>query len=433
MRILFVEPFGQHQGHPPAESKRVTDALTKAGGHITIITFDGVRGDWIKTSKIERHLSFVPPSGHLSRLSHLLMSVLKSSMILRFVADIVETALTMFLAVKESRKQRYEAVHFFDGNPSFIFTFFGALFTKNQNFVVNIYSLTPTWELRKGLQSFKESLRIKDYRNFLHLVLFRLINIKAVAIMQRFIYRRGLKRNYFSFICHTEELKEVYRTYFGGIFYDKIHVIPLGRQLAEPVKISRQQVRESLNLPQEATILLCFGTNHVGKDYEVIFRAVQDMPKVCHLLFVGYLASDDKVRAPLLLAQKYNWAENTIVINEFISESEKAYYFYASDGIILSYIKDFISSASVINEACQFQLPVIASDVGQLGEYVKNYNLGLSFVPQDPDSLRQTITSFLKLTEEERQAIRANFHRFTSDLPWSEVANRYMNLYSRKA
>jgi glycosyltransferase involved in cell wall biosynthesis len=430
MRILFVEPFGQHEGHPPAESKRVTDALTAAGVHITLVTFDGVRGDWVKTSQIEQHLSFVPKLGPLSGLFRLFILMLKSSMVLRFVADIIETAPTLFLALRESQRRRYDTVHIFDGNPSFIFTFASALFTRNYNFVVNIYSPPPTWELRDGFQSFRESLKNRDYRNFLHLVLVKLINTKGIALLQRFIYRRGLKRNFFSFFCHTKELKEVYRTYLGGIFYDKIHVIPLGRKRPGQEERSRQQARQYLHLPQEAKIFLCFGTNHVNKDYEAIFRAVQDMPRVCYLLFVGYLATDDRVRDPQLLAQKYNWAENTIVINKFVPEEEKPNYFYASDAILLSYVKDLISSASVINDACQFQLPAIASDAGQLGEYVKDYNLGMTFAPGNPGSLRQAITSFLNLSEKERLAIKANFYKFASDLSWEEVANRYIALYS---
>lgn len=43
IRVLFVEPFGQYEGHPPIESRRVTEALAKAGVAITMITFDGVR------------------------------------------------------------------------------------------------------------------------------------------------------------------------------------------------------------------------------------------------------------------------------------------------------------------------------------------------------------------------------------------------------
>ena len=86
----------------------------------------------------------------------------------------------------------------------------------------------------------------------------------------------------------------------------------------------------------------------------------------------------------------------------------------------------------MLNEACQFLLPAICSDAGQPGEWVKRYNLGAAFIPEEPESLRQAINSFLNLTEEERLAIKANFYKFASDLPWREVAKRYKALYLRQ-
>lgn len=430
MRILFVEPFGQHEGHPPIESKRVTDALAEAGVHITLVTFDGVIGDWTETSKIERHLSVVTQSGPLSRLLYLIPR-LRYFLVTRYLADLAEVLLTTLLAFKVSRKQRYDAIHFFDGQPVFIFPFLGALFTKNYNFVVNIYFPSPAQELRGGLEEFRQALRKKDYRYFLHLVLVTLINTRGIALLQRFIYEKGLSKNHFSFICHTNEVRESYKAHLGGILYDKIHVIPLGAKPPEQQAVSLKQARGYLHLPEEVKIFLCFGTNHVGKNFEVIFQAVQGLPKAFYLVFAGKSAQGDKVRDPLILAERYNWVENTKVVSQFVPETEKAYYFYASDAILLSYVKELVASVSVLNEACQFQLPVIASDAGQLGEYVRAYNLGMSFVPEEPDSLRSAITSFLDLTEEEKLAIKANFHRFAADLPWQEVAHRYISLYSR--
>ncbi len=431
MRILFVEPFGRHEGHPPIESKRVTDALNEAGVHITLVTFDGIMGDWIETSRIEQHVSVVSRARFLSGLLRLIPR-LRFFLLTRYLVDILETLLSVQLAFRENRRQQYDAIHFLDGQPVFLFALTSALFTRNYNLIINIYFPSLAWELRRGFKGFREGLRARDYRYCTHLVLDRLINAKVIALMQRFVYGRSLKRNKFSFICHTNEVKESYKAHLGGIFYDKIHVIPLGVKPPEPEVMSQKQARQHLHLPEEAKILLSFGTNHIGKNFNVIFQAVQDMPKTFYLVFAGKPAVGDNARNPTLLGKKYNWTENTVVVNQFIPEADKPYYFYASDAILLSYVKELVASVSVLNEACQFQLPVIASDAGQLGEYVRDYNLGLTFMPENPGSLHQAIISFLNLGEEERLAIRANFHRFASDLPWQEVASKYIVLYSGK-
>ncbi len=429
MRILFVEPFGQHEGHPPIESKRVTDALVEAGVDITMVTFDGVMGNWVDDSKIERHVSVVSQSRYLSGLLRFIPR-LRFFLLTRFLVDTLEILLSTLLAFRESRRQRYDAIHFFDGQPAFLFAFGRALFTRNYNLIINIYFPSPAWELREGLKRFREGLRRRDYRYCTHLVLVRLINSKIVALLQGLVYRRSLKRNKFSFICHTNEVKESYKAHLGGIFYDKIHVIPLGVKPPEPEVISQKQARRHLHLPEGAKILLSFGTNHIGKNFSVIFEAVQGMPKDFYLVFAGKPAAGDNARNPGLLGEKYNWTENTIVVKQFIPEADKPYYFYASDAILLSYVKELVASASILNEACQFQLPVIASDAGQLGEYVRGYNLGLTFTPEEPDSLRQAITSFLNFAEEEKLTVKANFHRFAAELSWPDVAKRYTGLYS---
>ena len=433
-KILFLEPFGQHEGHPPIESKRVTEALTDAGVRITMVTFDGVREQWVEASKIEWHITVISQFWRWRPIAQVLrlMPGLRRYLPARYIVDLLETALTVLIAIRASRRQRYDAIHFYDGQPALFFPFASALLTKNQNFVVNIYFPSPEQELKSGHKGFKDSLKSKDYRYAMHLLLIRLINTRVIALLQRFFYQMGLKRNRFSFFCHTRELKESYKTYLGGMIYQRLHVIPLGVKPPEASPLSQSEVRQYLHLPQQAKLLLWFGTNHFSKNMEVIFQAVQDMPETFHLLFVGKLAEGDKVRDPSLLAQRYGWEENTIVVRQFVPEAEKPYYFYASDAIILSHIKEFIVSASVLNEACQFSLPAICSDVGQPGEWVKKYCLGTTFLPEEPESLRQAVNSFLNLTEEERLAIKANFYRFAADLPWHEVAKRYKALYLRQ-
>ncbi len=412
------------------ESKRVTDALTGADTSITLLTFDGVRGDWAETSKLDGHISVVPQSGCFRPWLRLI-SRLRRFLLTRFIADVLETLLTLLRAQRECRKREYEAIHFFDGNPTFVLPLVAAFVTKNHNYVVNIYTPSGLWTVEGGYHRFKSSLRQRDYQYCLFLLRHWLPNTRGMAFIQRLIYQRALSRNRFSFICHTDQLKESYQTDLGGsILHERMHVIPLGRKQVEQQVIPQREARQYLHLPEGARILLSFGQIHYGKNCHVVFQAVQDLPREFFLLFAGKLEPGDDIRNPLKLAREYGWARNTIIVNKFVPEEDKPYYFFASDAIILSYTPGFTRSASLINEACQFQLPVIASDVGQLGEYVRGYDLGITFTPEDSRSLRQAITSLLGLDEERRQAIQANFKRFAADLPWEEVANRYKALYS---
>ena len=426
-----MEPFGKHGGHHSPESQRATEALIDCGVSVTMVTFDGVIGNWTGTAKMERSFSV----GSQYRVTWLLHQVtrLGQFLLLKPFTDLIETVSTTFLAFRESRREDYDAIHFFDGNPVFAVPLTAAIFTRNHNLVINIYGTPPGWWVRSWIKSFNDLLKKRDYWSCLRLIRDRLTELGVVKSVRKSLYRRAMSRNSCYFICHTKEIKESYKEYLDGMFYDKIHVIPLGRKKPEQKAVTLEQARDYLRLPQEAKILLHFGSYHAAKNIKVIFQAIQNMPKIFLLFFVGWLGRWDNVRNPALLAQEYGWAENTIVINQFVSEEEKQYYFYASDAILLTYTQETILSVSVINDACQFELPVIASDVGQLGEDVTTHSLGPTFIPDDPDSLHQAIVSFLDLTGAEIAATKANFHRFATELPWQEVANRHTALYSKNS
>lgn len=428
MNILFLEPFGQHEGHPPIESKRVTDALTKIGMHVTIVTFDGVRGDWAKNTTMMRHISVTSVAGPFRPLLRA-VPMFRRILLVRLLEDLLETVLVLLLSLMESRRNQYDAIHIFDWfGPIFIAPFLCSLLTKNRRYVVNVYFPPPEYELDTAFNR----MGVGDNRYRMHLTLLRLANTRVAKAAQTLIYREGLERNSFRFICHTSELKDAYRTHLGGIFYDRIQVIPLGRDPPEIQRPTQEDARKHLQLPEDKTVLLCFGTNHYGKDWEVIFKAVQDLPKSYCLLFAGKL-TEDTVRDPRLLARKYRLVEDTRVVDKFIAEREKPYYFCAADACVLSHVGGLLESVSVLNEAAQFSVPVIASDVGQLGMYVKQYNLGKVFTAGDPVSLKQVIRFFLDAAaaEPERRRVEDAFTKFASDLSWDAVAARYVCLYSR--
>lgn len=425
-RILFVQPFGHRAGHYSPLSKQLTDALMEAGVDVTMITFDGVWDNWIETSKIEQHISVVSRAGLLSPVLRQIPKLHRLP-IAGVFADLAETLLTSLLALREARKQSYRAVHIQDGNPPFLPL---ALFTKNRNFAFYLHSQSFEWEIRGGLKKFSQSLRKKEYQYCLHLLMVGLVQIKPLQLLQRVVYQRALSKNSFFSTVETNKVKESFKTYLGGLFYNEIHVVPLGSAPPEANPLSQSEAREYLHLPQEAKLFLSFGGYHFHKNMEVIFEAVKGMPKTFYLIFAGKLATGDKTRDPLIVAQKYGWIDNTIVVSKFIPEAEKPYYFYAADAIIVSFVKGFTQGSMTINDACQYQLPVIASDVGQIGEDVKTYSLGVAFIPEDAESLRQAINSFLSLTDEERLTLKANLRRFASAFDTTEMAKRYVTLYA---
>jgi glycosyltransferase involved in cell wall biosynthesis len=176
-------------------------------------------------------------------------------------------------------------------------------------------------------------------------------------------------------------------------------------------------------------LLFHFGSNHLGKNFEVIFQAAKGLSRPYKLLFAGKVKSASQENNPLRLTKKYGLQQNTIIVDRYLTDEEAKYYFYAVDAVILSHRKDFKGASGVLSNATQYSLPVIAADVGDTGEVVKRYKLGLTFEPENPKSLQEAILSFLNLNEEEKREIKRNLSYFAQTRSWQEVAQRHIEVY----
>ena len=202
-----------------------------------------------------------------------------------------------------------------------------------------------------------------------------------------------------------------------------------GTELPEAQPLTKDEAREHLGLSQRSTTLLHFGLNHIYKNFEVIFEALRGFQLDCQLVFAGKVDPNSPVNNPWQLAQKYGLQQNTIIIDKYITDEEAKYYFYAADALILSHRKEFKEASGVLSDATHFNLPVIAADVGEVGELVTTHGLGLTFEAEDPQSLREALLSFLDLKEDEKQQIKRNSAEFALTHSWQELAQRHVELY----
>ena len=211
-----------------------------------------------------------------------------------------------------------------------------------------------------------------------------------------------------------------------GVFSGNVIYLPLGfGSTIRPV--SKKEARQRLDLPQDKLLLLSFGTCHPGKDIEVIFHALKNSPDV--ILVQGGKHTFSVGADPAKLAQDYAVLDRVIIKDYYIPEEEKPYYFFAADAVILSYTRQFLSSASLLWESSLFETPVIASDEGQLGELVKVFQPGLLFNAQDAASLREAIIRFSSLKPSQIEIMKSNCRKFSNEFSINKWAQRCLDLY----
>lgn len=329
----------------------------------------------------------------------------------------LEDFLTLARAIGLKRKLKYDIIHLRDGEPFLFIPFLLSLPCRGYNWVISLmggnlfYTPPPlSTTLRKNLSLFVYTLALK------------VIN----SNLWRYVYRRSLARNHFLFLTQSEAIKRDYDSYLQGVFSGKIICLMLGQNTVNRI-ISKIEARQRLGLPQGKLLLLSFGACHPGKDVEVVFRAIKDVPDV--VLVQGGKHTFSVGPSPAKLAKDYAMEDRVIIKDYYIPEEEKPDYFFAADAVILSYTRQFLSTVSLLWDACHFGTPVIASDKGQLGDLIEAFPTGLPFTAQDANSLRQAIIRFINLKPEAIEIFKNNCQRFCDEFSIEKWAQRCLGLY----
>ena len=411
IRVLYVCPWAHWTGHPPDTAIKESAALVKAGAQVSLCTFRGILGQ--KEPQIIPHRTVVSSwiGSPLGVLVNLLLSLKINPM--KGLAWFLEQFSTLFLAVKLRKTFKYDVIYLCDGDP-FIFTpFLLGLVFRHYRWVVVLAGV-------KALMS-PSSLS--------HKLFHKLIN----APMWKPIYRSSLAKNQFTFVCPNKYVKDYFETNFlDGILSGRVSIIPLGVEQTASIT-PQKEARRFLGLPEDKVIFLNFGSLHLGKDIETVLAAISDIPDVL-LIHAGAVT----VRMPLTtsqelldLVQHYGVQNRVIIKDYYIPEEEKQYYFGAADATILSYKRDTLQTTSMLWEAAKFRSPTIASDVGELGELVKRYKVGLVFEAENATSLKRALSHFLSSSQSEKETMMSNYEKFGDEFSLDEWAQKHIKSFRK--
>jgi glycosyltransferase involved in cell wall biosynthesis len=195
-------------------------------------------------------------------------------------------------------------------------------------------------------------------------------------------------------------------------------VIPHGSfTFPEPSK-TREQVRNELNLPDTATVLLSFGHIRDAKNLDLAIHSLAALPSV-YLLIAGREQSPGQkpVGYYQALARSLNIENRCRWIHGFVPESEASNLFNASDLVLLAYSRHFRSASGVLNSAVRFRKPCLASaGDSNLSSVVARYCLGWLVEPDNAHSLREGLERAL------RHPIRPEWSEYERTHSWKRNA-----------
>lgn len=239
-------------------------------------------------------------------------------------------------------------------------------------------------------------------------------------------YVRAMRKNWRSgwracsaLIVHTEGLRRQLSEFLGP-GHPPIHVTPHAawEERAQP-RVPAVPPREG-----EAARLLFFGMVRPSKGLHVLIRTMEQLPN-CTLTVAGEHESRDYHDEVKGLVARL--PEGRVEVTDgFIDESKIAGLFDRAHLVILPYT-DFAAQSGVLLQALAHGRPVVASDVGGLGESVRSWGIGRVVAPKDERALAEGILEALR--PEEYQAAADATGRLRGELTWSKMAEATCDVY----
>ena len=208
----------------------------------------------------------------------------------------------------------------------------------------------------------------------------------------------------------TEEVKDA-----TGV---DLITIPFGQYPFPPASETRDEVRQSLGIPVEATVVLTFGHLRDGKNLDLLIKAIADLPNI-HLIIAGKEQSGGQKPASYYqtIAKEVGISHRCHFQIRYIHDSEIGNFFEATDINALTYSSDFRSASAALAAAAHYRKASLASSgEGPLKHVIQEYKLGVWVQPDSVDGIRAGLRELLAADD------HCEWDRYHNENSWSRNA-----------
>ena len=250
------------------------------------------------------------------------------------------------------------------------------------------------------------------------------LNVTFKRLIERAVYPSAN-----AFITLSEAFRQLLVAEYQ-VNRELVHVIPPAVNLERFVPGDRQQARQRLGWPQDATVLLCVRRLARRMGLEILidaFKQIADSHPDSLLFFGGSGALRDELNSKIVSA---GLAERVRLLG-FIPDDRLATAYQAADlSIMPSQSLEGFGLSTLESLACG--TPVVVTPVGGLPESVEALNPKLVLSDKGPEAIAEWLDSFFRgklivpVAEECRSYVETNFS-------WPIIAQRVKKVYSRVA
>jgi glycosyltransferase involved in cell wall biosynthesis len=229
-------------------------------------------------------------------------------------------------------------------------------------------------------------------------------------------------------LVHTESLKDT----LVGIYAtnpQKIHVVPHGYFGVAESPAETAALRKKYGIPHNKKVLLFFGAIRGNKGLDVLLHAMRYLPTDFFLLIAGDAegASETPVDYYEDIIAAHDLITSVFWIKKYLPAGETSEVFKIADAVVLPYKKSFYAQSGVLNLAVGYEKPSVVSDVGGMGETVKEYNLGTVVESENPRALVEGILTLFRRPDRKTDF---DFARYKKVNNWDSVVEKLISLYN---
>lgn len=192
--------------------------------------------------------------------------------------------------------------------------------------------------------------------------------------------------------------------------------------------LGRDEARQRLGLPANATIALFFGYIRPYKGLDQLIDAFAGMAAAhpdLHLVIAGECYEDEQRYKDQVKASPY--ADRIHYFSDYIPNDAVAAYFSAADVLVLPYRT--ATQSGIVQIAYHFERPCIVTDVGGLSEVVLDGRTGYVVRPNDRAALVEGVARFMRDRRDMSAAIREERRKYS----WAAFAEALERLVQRLA
>jgi D-inositol-3-phosphate glycosyltransferase len=191
-----------------------------------------------------------------------------------------------------------------------------------------------------------------------------------------------------------------------------------GAPIPRDEALSRLAERGLPLVNEDRPLILFFGIIRPYKGLDILLRAMSRIIKEtgAGLIVGGEFYSGRK--ETLQLVSELGLEKDVYFVDGYVPNEDVGLYISASRVVVLPYRS--ATQSGIVQVAYQLDCPVIATDVGGLGEMIRHGETGFLVPPEDPAAVAAAVCRYLKegLEGPMREAVRKEKGRFT----WARMA-----------